>query len=295
MSPGAVDNDMDRNDYFYAGSLLYATEDYKGAIENYSLMRNRTDSIGQIANYNLAYSYIKTGNKVAALDAFKDASGRSFNPDIQEDAHFNYAKLSFDLNHNPSVFNDYLTKYSDKKKGERIYSYIALASLYSHDYAGAVEAYSNIDILDNDQKANYMKANYLRAEQLVETGAWRDAVPFLRASSFYSDKHSPFSQLSRYWLGEAYYRSDQFDKALETFKDLYNNSALEGKTEGRLIPYDLAYCYFRLGDYASSAKWFDEYLQGRNLTEGRTPPPGAPTATSSARTTRPPSMNMRTR
>lgn len=262
------DNDMDRNDYFYAGSLLYATEDYKGAIENYSLMRNRTDSIGQIANYNLAYSYIQTGNKVAALDAFKAASERSFNPDIQEDAHFNYAKLSFDLNHNPSVFNDYLTEYSDKKKGERIYGYMALASLYSHDYAGAVEAYSNIDMLDKDQKANYMKANYLRAEQLVETGSWRDAVPFLRASSFYSDKRSPFSQLSRYWLGESYYRSDQFDKALETFKDLYNNSALEGKTEGRLIPYDLAYCYFRLGDYDNAAKWFDEYLQGRNLTEG---------------------------
>ena len=76
------ENDMDRNDYFYAGSLLFATGDYKGAIDNYSMMKSRTDSIGQIANYNLAYSYIKTGNKVAALDAFKDASVRSFNPDI---------------------------------------------------------------------------------------------------------------------------------------------------------------------------------------------------------------------
>ncbi len=262
------DGDMDRNDYFYAGSLLYAAGDYKGAIENYSLMRSRTDSIGQIANYNLAYSYIRTGNKVAALDAFRAASGLSFNPDIKEDAHFNYAKLSFDLNHNPSVFNDYLSEYSDKKKGDSIYSYMALASLYSRDYSGAVEAYSNIDLLDDDQKANYMKANYLRAEQLIGTGAWRDAVPYLRASSFYADRRSMFSQLSRYWLAESYYRSDQFDKALETLKDLYNISALEGKPEGRLIPYDLAYCYFRLGDYESAAKWFDEYLQGREPAEG---------------------------
>ncbi len=265
---GNTDRDMDRDDYFYAGSVLYATGDYKGAIDNFSMMRNRTDSIGQIANYNLAYSYIQTGNKVAALDAFKDASQVAFNPDIREDAHFNYAKLSFDLNHNPSVFNEYLTRYSDRKKGERIYSYMALASLYSHDYAGAVEAYSNIDMLDDDQKANYMKANYLRAVQLVETGSWSDAVPFLRASSFYADKRSPFYQLSRYWLGESYYRSDRFDKALEAFKDLYNNSALEGKAEGRLIPYDLAYCYFRLGDYSNAARWFDEYLGSRNPAEG---------------------------
>ena len=265
---GKSGNDMDRDDYFYAGSVLYATGDYKGAIDNFSMMRSRTDSIGQIANYQMAYSYIQTGNKVAALDAFKDASQRSFNPDIQEDAHFNYAKLSFDLNHNPSVFNDYMSRYSDKKKGDRIYSYIALASLYGHDYAGAVQAYSNIDLLDKNQKANYMKANYLRAEQLVEAGSWSDAVPFLRASSFFADKRSPFYQLSRYWLAESYYRSDQFDKALDAFKDLYNNSALDGKTEGRLIPYDLAYCYFRLGDYDNAAKWFDEYLSSRAPSEG---------------------------
>lgn len=265
---GKSDKDMDRDDFFYAGSVLFATGDFKGAIDNFSMMRDRTDSLGQIANYQLAYSYIKTGNKVAALDAFKDASQRAYNPDIQEDAHFNYAKLSFDLNHNPSVFNDYMSKYSDKKKGDRIFSYMALASLYNHDYSGAVEAYSHIDLLDKNQRANYMKANYLRAEQLIGTGSWSDAVPFLRASSFYADRRSSFSQLSRYWLAESYYRSDQFDKALDTFKELYNNSALDGKAEGRLIPYDMAYCYFRTGDYASAAKWFDEYLSGSGLSEG---------------------------
>ena len=260
--------DMDRNDFFYAGSVLYAVEDFKGAIDNYTLMTDRTDSIGQIANYQLAYSYIKTGNKVAAMDSFKAASLQTYNPDIQEDAYFNFAKLSFDLNHNPSDFNDYLAKYSDKKKGDRIYSYIALASLYNHDYAGAVEAYSNIDSLDEDQKANYMRANYLRAHQLIGNGSWRDAVPLLKAASFYADKRETFSQLSKYWLAESCYRSDQLDAAEETFTDLYNNSALEGKAEGALVPYDLAYCYFKKGDYSDAAKWFDKYLEAGKPEQG---------------------------
>ncbi len=259
---------MDRDDRFYAGSVLYATGDYKGAVENYSLMKDRTDSIGQIANYQLAYSYIRTGNKVAALEAFKDASELSFNPDVQEDAHFNYAKLSFDLNHNPTVFNDYIAKYSDRKKGDGIYSYMALASLYGHDYAGAVEAYSNIDLLDKDQKSNYVKANYLRADQLIGNGSWRDAVPYLKAASLYSDRHSSLNQLAKYWLGEAEYRSGKYDEAADTFKDLYNNSALDGKEEGRLIPYDIAYCLFSQEDYAGAAKWFDEYLRENNPSEG---------------------------
>lgn len=260
--------EMDDADLFYAGSVMYSTGDYKGAVDKFSRMISRADSIGQIANYEMAYSYIKTGNKVAAMDAFKAASSQPWNEDIREDAHFNYAKLSFDLNNNPSVFNEYMKAYPGKKKDDIIYGYIALACLYGHDYAAAVDAYSNIDLLDSRQKVNYMKANYLRAHQLIEGGGWRDAVPLLKAASYYSDKRDPFNQIARYWLGESYFRSGQYDQAIDVYTTLYNNSALEGKPEGALIPYDLAYCYFKKDDYDGAAKWFDEYLASSKPAKG---------------------------
>ena len=260
--------EMDDADLFYAGSVMYSTGDYKGAVDKFSRMTSRADSIGQIANYEMAYSYIKTGNKVAAMDSFKAASSQPWNEDIREDAHFNYAKLSFDLNNNPSVFNEYMKAYPGKKKDDIIYGYIALACLYGHDYAAAVDAYSNIDLLDSRQKVNYMKANYLRAHQLIEGGGWRDAVPLLKAASYYSDKRDPFNQIARYWLGESYFRSGQYDQAIDVYTTLYNNSALEGKPEGALIPYDLAYCYFKKDDYDGAAKWFDEYLASSKPAKG---------------------------
>ena len=260
--------EMDDADLFYAGSVMYSTGDYKGAVDKFSRMTSRADSIGQIANYEMAYSYIKTGTKVAAMDAFKAASSQPWNEDIREDAHFNYAKLSFDLNNNPSVFNEYMKAYPGKKKDDIIYGYIALACLYGHDYAAAVDAYSNIDLLDSRQKVNYMKANYLRAHQLIEGGGWRDAVPLLKAASYYSDKRDPFNQIARYWLGESYFRSGQYDQAIDVYTTLYNNSALEGKPEGALIPYDLAYCYFKKDDYDGAAKWFDEYLASSKPAKG---------------------------
>ena len=260
--------EMDDADLFYAGSVMYSTGDYKGAVDKFSRMTSRADSIGQIANYEMAYSYIKTGNKVAAMDAFKAASSQPWNEDIREDAHFNYAKLSFDLNNNPSVFNEYMKAYPGKKKDDIIYGYIALACLYGHDYAAAVDAYSNIDLLDSRQKVNYMKANYLRAHQLIEGGGWRDAVPLLKAASYYSDKRDPFNQIARYWLGESYFRSGQYDQAIDVYTTLYKNSALEGKPEGALIPYDLAYCYFKKDDYDGAAKWFDEYLASSKPAKG---------------------------
>ncbi|MCI1639968.1 MAG: tetratricopeptide repeat protein [Bacteroidales bacterium] len=252
-------NNIGRKDYFYAGSVLYAVKDYKGSVDNFSMMTDRTDSLGQIANYHLGFSYIQMKNKVAAMGSFRDASETAFDPDIQEDAYFNYAKLAFDLNHDTSAFNEYLSRFS-KEKNDKIYSYMALACLYDHDYAGAVAAYDNIDELDDDMKANYIKANYLRAVQLISNGSYRDAVSCLRASAYYSDIHDPFNQLARYWLAESYYRSDRFADAVSVFKDLYNLSALDSHIEGNLIPYDMAYCYFKEKDYDTAAEWYEKYL-----------------------------------
>lgn len=249
-----------RADWFYSGSLLYAIEDFKGAIDNYNMVTMRTDSIGQIANYHLGFSYIQTKNKVAAMKSFKDASILDYNKEIKEDAYFNYAKLAFDLNDDPSVFQQYLAAYPEVKKSDRINSYIAVAALYNHDYAGAVEAYDKIDDLDEDMRDNYMKANYLRAHQLINNGSYRQAAECLKVAVYYSAKGSRFNQLSRYWLAEAYYRNGQYPEARQLFTELYNTSALYGADESYLIPYNIAYCFYKEDNYPSAIKWLDEYL-----------------------------------
>ena len=255
----------DRGDYFYAGALAYATGDYAGAIDNYSMMTARTDSLGQIANYQLGFSYIQTKNKVSAAESFKYAAEAAFDPQIQEDAFFNYAKLCFDLNNDPAPFEAYMKKFPTADRGEQIYSYMALAALHNRDYAAAVAAYDNIEELDKDQQSNYMKANYLRANQLIRNGSWRAAVPCLKAAAYYSNRRSGFNQLSRYWLAEAYYRDGDYVQSRSLYNDLYNISALDEHAEGRLIPYNIAYTYFQEGNYAQASKWFGDYVSGGNV------------------------------
>ena len=257
---------MTRADYFYAGSVLYAVEDYKGAIANYTQMTERTDSLGQIANYQLANAYLKTGNNVAAMNAFKDASEAGSNAVMKEDALFNYAKLAFDLNKDTTVFARYIDEYNTSKRGDEIYGYMALASLYNRDYAAAVEAYDKIDELDADQRNNYIKAYYLRAEQLISSGAWRDAIPCLRAAAYYLPKHDRLGQLARYWQAESNYQSENYAEAANIYADLYNLSALDGEAEGKILSYNVAYSHFRDKDYASAARWFDIYLSEGDKT-----------------------------
>lgn len=249
-----------RTDHFFKGSVLYASADYKGAVDAFTAMGELKDSIGQVAGYHLAYSYIQTKNKVAAMDAFRTAASLPYDKAIAEDAYFNWAKLAFDLNDDTSVFKDYLTEYSDLERGDRINSYIAVAALHERDYEGAIEAYDQIDDLDDDMRNNYMKANYLRANQLISNGSYRKAIPCLKVAAYYSEKNSRFNQLSRFWLAESMYRNDQYKEAREIFVELYNVSALNAREEASLIPYNIAYCYFKESDYKSAMKWFDEYL-----------------------------------
>ena len=256
-------------DWFYAGSVEYAVGHWREAIDNYSRMADRSDSLWQIAAYQTGYSNIKLRNKVEALDAFKSAASLSFDPEIREDAFYNWAKLSFDINNDPAPFNAYMKAYPVKENNEKIYSYIALAALLNHDYAAAIDAYDNIDELDSKDRRNYVKANYLRAEQLVSALAWRGAVPCLEAAIYFSGEDESVRQASRYWLGQSYYMDDNFSEAARVFKDLFNTSALEGSEEGVRIPYDLAYCYYKQQDWASAAKWFDRYLEGGKVPEAK--------------------------
>lgn len=253
-------SNLTRSDYFYAGSVLYAVDDYAGAIENYEKMEDRSDSLGQIANYNLANAYLRTRNKVAALDAFRAASEVPFDAEIQEDAFMNYAKLAFDLNQDNSGFESYIRKYSTSRRGEQIYGYMALTALNRRDYAAAVEAYDNIDELDAGMKGNYVRANFLRGLQLYQSGAFRDAIECLRAAAFYLPRQNRLNQLIRYWLAETYYKAGNYSEAEKIYSDLYNISALQGTAEGDALPYNLAYSQFNQGEYETAARWFDNYV-----------------------------------
>lgn len=262
-------NEMTRSDFFHAGSVLYGTGDYAGAVEAFGKMGEMKDSLGQIASYQLGYAHIKKGNKVAAMEAFNNAASLKWSDAIREDAAFNYAKLVFDINHNTSGFDAYIAEYSTSRKGEMIYNYMAIAELYNRNWQAAIDAYDKIDVLTSDQKGNYVKANYLRASELVRVGSWSKSIPYLRAAGFHYPKSDTFNQLSRYWLAEAYYNTGAYQDAANIYTDLYNTSALRSGREGELVPYNAAYSYLMQSNYSVAAKWFDVYLQSGSGAAGR--------------------------
>lgn len=253
----SIDSD---NDFYYAGSILYALKDFKGAAANFSKIEQKGTLLSQQAEYNLAYSYVSLKNKTAALPHFKAAADMDFDAKIKKDAFINYAKLSFDLNKDGSAFKEYVKRYPEESENEKIYSYMAISSLTNGNYDAAIDSYDLIESLDADQELNYVKANYLRGRQLYDAKNYTACIPYLKLASHFAEEGTELKKRSQYLLADATFLAEKYPEAQELYTELFNRQSLYGLAEGNILTYDVAYCYLSVQDYAGAEKWFKQFV-----------------------------------
>lgn len=236
-------------DRYFSGILYFKLGDYLQAAEQLAIVGARQDSLGQNALYHLGESYIRLRNKVEAMESFKRASAMSYDPAIREDAFFNYAKLSFDLNGDIEVLSLYRKEYPDSPKLDEIQTYIAANYFINQDYASAVEALQALKNPSPENNRDLIRAAYLRGIQLYQTGSFRDA------EKYFSLAQEP------YWIAECLYRSNKFNNAINIWKQYIKESGSFSNPEKyRTSHYNIGYAYFKMKDYKNAAQWFTIYL-----------------------------------
>ena len=81
-------------EFYQLGFAQYQQKKYKDAIKNLREIHLLESKLGQLVNYYLADSYYKTADLVSARAAFKKVSQMTYEKKMQEEATFNYGKLS---------------------------------------------------------------------------------------------------------------------------------------------------------------------------------------------------------
>jgi len=263
--------ELSRKDIYYSGIIAYSMKNYQQAIDSFTKLKEIGDTLSQNALYHLGNSYIQTKNKQAALVSFRSAARYNFDPAIREDAMFNFAKLSFDINSDISVFRQYLNEFSpiDSKYNE-IQNYIATSYIISKDYKGATDALKLIRFPQPSDLVNLQKVSFLRGMQQINLGAFRDAIPTLQLSIFNGSYNLSLQNLAKFWLAEAFFRDNQFSESVETNLELVtNNSRFKSSAEYPVALYNLGYGYFKLANFTSAEQWFSRYISsGRTLQYG---------------------------
>lgn len=252
---------LSKADNFYAGMIAYTLNNHISATDSFSKIASANDSLGQSAAYHLGQSYIQLKNKHEARKAFKLASESSFDKTIQEDALFNYAKLSFDINRDTKPFEKYLADYkSNNSKWDEIHNYMATEFLMNGNYGDAITALKKIKNPTPATTVNLQKASFFRAIQLIRNDSYSKALPYLTESINNGSYNQPLKNLAEFWAAECHYRADRFAVSEEILAKLQGNSRFKESKEYPVSIYNLAYCKFKRGMYSEASAIFAEYI-----------------------------------
>ena len=249
------------------GYCYYMLGQYDSAATFLSTFTNIDDSTAQNALFTLGDTYIKLDRKKDARTAFKAAADMKYNPVIQEEAAFNYAKLSCELNpnaYNESIrsFENYLQHYPKTKRKAEIQQ--ILTSLYctTRNYKDALaliernkaellkdatmrQAYQRI--LVNRGIDLFNERNLQQAAVCFDTAVSINAVPAITTDALYLSAESQY-RLANY--GRSQKLLDRFFTATSRKESVYYPQAL----------YTAGYVYMRRKRYSDAEEKFSEFL-----------------------------------
>ncbi|WP_309641396.1 tetratricopeptide repeat protein [Flavobacterium sp.] len=247
-------------DFYQLGYAYYQKNDFENAIAQFNKIIDGNDAVAQNAYYHLGESYFKTDKKQQALNAFKNASEMNFDLKIQEDANLNYAKLSYEIGNSyqsvPDVLYAFLEKYPNSPAKPEIETLLINSYITAKNYKGA------LDLLEKNKSTNraaYQKVTFYRGLELYTDGSYKEAYSMFK-KSIAEPKDAKFTARATFWKGETDYVLDNFNDALQSFKDF--NAIAESKStpESKNINYNIAYAYFKMKEYDQAGNYFQSHI-----------------------------------
>jgi TolA-binding protein len=251
-------------DRYQLAFIYYKTGNYKEASGLFESIAYTNSEISQSAMYNLADCYLKTADKNKARKAFAAAAGMDYNLTIQEDALFNYAKVTYELSYSPfneaiQAFNRYLTLYPASKRSDEAYNYLVAAYLNTRNYKMAMESLEKIKEKDNNMEKALQRVSFFRGLELFTNLRFTDAVTSFDRSLKYSQYDALIRARTLYWLGEAYFRMNDPATAEEYYNMFKADPFAYQVIEYPMLNYSLAYVAFTKNDYVNAQQWFSTY------------------------------------
>ena len=267
--------DYQRADIYQLAYAYYRASDYKSAAKNFEEITKRKDSISQNSNYHLADCYLQLNEKHKALLAFSEASNLNLIPSVQEDAMYNYAKLSYELSYSPfneaiSALTDYLKAYPNSEHHDQAYSYLSKVFLSTKNYQLAIETIEEIGSKSPEISESYQKVCYFRALEFYTDSKYPQAIDLFNKSIENSKYNIKTRALAKYWRAEALYKIGKYEESFNDFNDFVLTSGAFGSEQYKDAHYNMGYALFKLQDYQKAIVWFrkfTEFSESKKLTK----------------------------
>ena len=258
--------EMERNDYFAAGFTYYRQQNYEKAIENLTkaIDDKQPDLMTQNSYYLLADCYIKTNQPTMASQTFKSAAKYDFDPEVKEDALYNYAKLQYETSKSPfnnaiQALEDYINTYPHSSRSEEASSFLSKIYMSTQNYQAAINSIEQLSTKNHDILKAYQRCTYFRALEQINNRKYNDALSLL-GKTLSAPVNKQINVDALYWKGETQYRNEQYQEA---YYSLQSFQRADGATASEYyVPsfYSLGYAALKIKRYRDAASYFNKYL-----------------------------------
>jgi tetratricopeptide (TPR) repeat protein len=253
------------HEYYVAGFCYGKAGQTDKAIANFEKSVSGRDSLSQNAYYQLAGLYIKKGDKQRAMMAFQNASEMKFDPKIREDALFQYAKITYELDYSPfnesvKAFDRYISEYPNSEKNDLAYDYLGKVFMTTRNYKDALASLDKIKVKSPAIKKAYQRVAYNRGIEFYRDLNFTEAVNLLTKSLEYGEYNSELKALSYYWRGDANFRLGKTDEAIADYKKFQSIPGASKLKEYAVSNYNIGYVLFNKEQYSQAVPWFSKYF-----------------------------------
>jgi predicted negative regulator of RcsB-dependent stress response len=148
---------VNKEDIYQLAYCQYQTGAYSKAIENFKQLNLVDDKLGQNATYALADCYLKTNQKDKARSAFQSVVSMQHDATLRENALYNYAKLSLELNFTTEAIQaleDYQLNFENGKYNDDVNEMLASALVQTRNYDRAYRLMEKMKLQSNRIKGS---------------------------------------------------------------------------------------------------------------------------------------------
>ena len=255
--------------YYVAGYCYNKDGQTDKAIQNMEKAAKGKDALAQNAYYELAGLYSKKGDKQRAMMAFQNASNLDFDPKIREDALFQYAKITYELDYSPfneaiKAFDRYISEYPNSEKNDVAYDYLVKVFMTTRNYKDALVSLEKIKVKSPSIKKAYQRVALNRGIEFFRDLNFSDAIQLFNKSLEFGDQNNELFALAYYWRGEANFRLGKSDEAVADYKKFQGIPGAAKLKEYAISNYNIGYTLFNKGEYELAIPWFLKYSEGKS-------------------------------
>ncbi len=252
-------------DFYQLAFVQYKSGKYEEAAENFEQLGQSDTPIGQSAMYLLGDCRINLADKSSARNAFKVASKMDYDKEIQTEAHYNYAKLSYDLNFDREAANALKNIAADSPYYRDAQTMLGELFINTNDYAKAIVTLEGMPNKTQELRITLQKVLYRRGVQLLQGGnAAKAKLHFEKSLKDPIDSRT--KALSYYWLGDLAHRQRNYPESiakLNTFLELAKiETRLPDEASMHTASYTQGYNYLRKNELDRALGFFKSTVGG---------------------------------